>query len=250
MRTQQTQIPFEELLARAAAESCRRRRESLPPEEVLQGAHDFSALDRRMAPWLKQLDREHGGETAAREHGQEAAPRRRSLRTLRRIALVAALLAALLMGVLTVSAELRAYVKEVIVQWGERNMTLQYEVDGHQLTELPEGYGPHYIPEGFEYVSEESYEYAEAFEKYYENEDGYFIMVTVNTANNMSGISTDTEHITYQEISFGDGDAYFGTFKDGVGAVMYWFADGMEHELYINAYLPESEVYTIAENIY
>ena len=240
MTTRTTQIPFDELLERAAAESCRRRREALPPEEILRRDHDFSALDRRMAAWLKQQ---------RRARAEKTMPRRTSLRTLKRIAFAAALLAALFLGALTVSAQLRAYVKEVIVYWGERNMDLRYEVDGHQLTELPEGYGPHYIPEGFEYVSENSYEFAEAFEKYYENEDGYFIIITVNTANNMSGISTDTEHITYQEISFGDGDAYLGTFNDGDGYVMYWFADGMEHELYINAYLPESEVYAIAEHI-
>ena len=253
MRTQQTQIPFEELLTRAAAESCRRRRESLPPEEVLQGAHDFSALDRCMTPWLKQLDREHGGKTAAREHGQEAAPRRRSLRTLRRIALVAALLAALLMGVLTVSAELRAYVKEVIVQWGERNMTLQYEVDGHQLTELPEGYGPHYIPEGFVYDEESSFVQQSRMLMEYRSEDGSYIQILARVAENASMMNMDTEHTDLHVIEYGDGDAYFGTFENETGYVMFWVEDGIEHELYISyitGNMPESEVYAIAENIY
>lgn len=240
MTTRTTQIPFDELLERAAAESCRRRREALPPEEVLRREHDFSALDRRMAAWLKQQ---------RRARAEKTMPRRTSLRTLKRIALAAALLAALFLGALTVSAELRAYVKEVIVYWGERNMDLRYEVDGHQLTELPEGYGPHYIPEGYVYNDENSFLTPNQIILDYENEDGYFIQVTITVAENGSGVVTDSEHITYEYIDFGEADAYFGTFNDGDGYVMYWFADGMEHELFINAYLPESEVYAIAEHI-
>ena len=60
---------------------------------------------------------------------------------------------------------------------------------------------------------------------------------------NGSIVVTDSEHITYKTIDFGEADAYFGTFDDEDGYVMYWFADGMEHELYINAILPESEVF-------
>ena len=108
MTTQQTQIPFDELLERAAAESCRRRREALPPEEVLQRDHDFSVLDRRMAAWLKQQ---------RRARAEKTMPWRTSLRTLKRIALAAALLAALFLGALTVSAQLRAYVKNIILNY-------------------------------------------------------------------------------------------------------------------------------------
>ena len=84
----------------------------------------------------------------------------------------------------------------------------------------------------------------------YENEEGYFVQITIRIAENSSIVVTDSEHITYKTIDFGEADAYFGTFDDGDGYVMYWFADGMEHELYINAILPESEVLRIADNIY
>ncbi len=252
MRTQQTQIPFEELLARAAAESCRRRRESLPPEEVLQGAHDFSALDRRMTPWLKQLDREHGGKTAAREHGQEAAPRRRSLRTLRRIALVAALLAALLMGVLTVSAELRAYVKNIVFEWTDHNVGIGYEVEGALLTELPEGYGPHYIPEEYVYDEEASFVDQSRFSFVYrsKNDEGKKLMIDGCISENASMVWADNEHISYEWVTVNDVPAYLGTFIERDGYTLDWAKEGVENSIYFETDLPINELYKIAQNIY
>lgn len=223
-------------------ENFRRRLAELPPEEALRAHYgDFSALDRRIRASLKEL---------RKARARQNLPKRIPLRSVKRIALAAALVAALLGGTLIVSADMRVFVKNTIVEWTRRDVSIGYDVGGHILTTLPTGYAPHYIPEGFAYVEEESYEYIEGFEKYYENEDGYFIMIDAYVANNMSGILTDNEHITYQSIAFGEADAYLGTFDDGDGYVMYWFADGIEHELYINAYLPESEVYAIAENIY
>lgn len=239
MREQQ--IPLEPLLQQAVPEAFRRRIAALPAEEVLQKQYDFSSLDRRIRAALKRL---------RKERRVQAAPRGTSLRTAKRIALVAALLAALLVGMLTVSAQLRVYVKEIIVEWTQRNVGIRYEVEGHQLTELPAGYGPHYIPEGFVYNEEISFTEQNQILLDYENEEGYFVQITIRIAENGSIVVTDSEHITYKTIDFGETDAYFGTFDDGDGYVMYWFADGMEHELYINAYLPESEVYAIAENIY
>ena len=129
-------------------------------------------------------------------------------------------------------------------------MSIRYEVEGHPLTALPEGYAPHYIPEGFVYNEEISFTEQNQILLDYENEKGYFVQITIRIAENSSIVVTDSEHITYKTIDFGEADAYFGTFDDGDGYVMYWFADGMEHELYINAILPESEVLRIADNIY
>lgn len=233
---------FDTLLQQAARENFCRRIAAMPPEETLRVQYgDFSALDRRIYDSLKRLRK-------LRTH--QNLPKRLSLRTVKRIALVAALLAAVFCGTLLVSADLRAYVKNIIVEWTERNVGIRYEVGGHTLTVLPEGYAPHYIPEGFAYVAEESYEYVESIEEYYENADGYFIMIDARIANNASAVWTDNEHITYKSINIGETDAYLGTFNDGDGYVMYWFANGIEHEIYINAYLPETEVLKIAENIY
>lgn len=54
-------------------------------------------------------------------------------------------------------------------------MSIRYEVEGHPLTALPEGYAPHYIPEGFVYSEEDSYQDECSFRNYYTNAEGYSI---------------------------------------------------------------------------
>ena len=56
--------------------------------------------------------------------------------------------------------------------------------------------------------------------------------------------------LTGEEPMVREGVAYLGTFEDGDGYTMYWFADGIEHELYISAALKEDEVFKIADVIY
>ena len=158
-------------------------------------------------------------------------------------------LMALFLGLLTVSADMRAFLKRTIAIWTGPNVDIRYEVDGHKLTELPEGYAPHYIPEGFVYVETESYEDSGSFQKVYENADNFFIMVTVRIAENASLTSMDTEHTNFKKIDYGEGGAYLGTFENGDGYAMFWFADGIEHELYISAALTEDEVFKIADGI-
>ena len=239
MREQQS--PLEPLLQQAVPEAFRRRIAALPAEEVLQKQYDFSSLDRRIRAALKRL---------RKERRVQAAPRGASLRTAKRIALVAALLAALLVGMLTVSAELRVYVKDTIAKWTGQNVDIQYEVGGYGPDALPEEYGPHYIPDGFVYSEGNSVIGSSREVLYYESADGSFIQILMRVAENASMVSMDTEHTDFRTIEYGDGDAYLGTFEDGEGYTMLWIANGIEHELYISAYLPESEVFQIADNIY
>lgn len=87
----------------------------------------------------------------------------------------------------------------------------------------------------------------------YRSEDGSYIQFLARIAENASMMSMDTEHTELHAIEYGDGDAYFGTFEDDKGYVMFWIADGIEHEIYISYIdraMPESEVYAIAEHIY
>lgn len=156
---------------------------------------------------------------------------------------------ALFLGLLTVSADMRAFLKRTIAIWTGPNVDIRYEVDGHKLTELPEGYAPHYIPEGFEFDEEFSERFRGSFQYNYENADGCFIMVTARIAENASLTSMDTEHTSFERIDYGEGDAYFGTFENSDGYAMFWFADGIEHELYISAELSREEVFKIADGI-
>ena len=232
---------FDALLREAAAWRLRQALAALPSEECLRAEYGpLHRLDRRVRRSVRALQKAQ----------QRRVLNRTSRRKMRRILLAAALLAALAAGTLAVSAELRLLVKDTLVEWMERNMSIRYEVEGHPLTALPEGYAPHYIPEGFVYTEEISFTEQNQILLDYENEAGYFVQIAIRIAENGSIVVTDSEHITYKTIDFGEADAYFGTFDDGDGYVMYWFEDGMEHELYINAILPESEVFQIADNIY
>lgn len=233
-------LEFESLLMQAGQEAFRRRIAALPAEETLCAQYGgFSALDQRIHDTWARICKQ-----------QDKTLPHVPWRVLKRIALVAALLAALFIGTLSVSAELRATLKNVLVQWNERNMDIRYEIEGRPLDALPEGYGPHYIPEGFIFAEESSYEDTGAFQKFYRDQDGYHMMISVRIAENASLVSTDSEHTNYEKIDYGEGDAYLGTFENGDGYVMYWYAEGIEHELYINAYLTREEVFMIADNIY
>ena len=75
-------------------------------------------------------------------------------------------------------------------------MDIRYEVDGHKLTELPEGYAPHYIPEGFSYNENNSFAMGNETIFDYENKEGHFIQITIRIAENASLTSMDTEHIS------------------------------------------------------
>ena len=232
------------LLREAAAWRLERVLSSLPGEEELRAARGpLTRLDRRVARGAAALRRRQ------RIREERNLPRM-SWRRLRRILVAAALLAALAVGTLTVSAELRLAVKNTLVEWGQRNMSIRYEVEGHPLTALPEGYGPHYIPEGFVYSEEDSYEFDDSFGKYYTNEEGYFIAIDAWVAEGASVMQADTEHTHFRQVDYGEGEAWLGTFEDGDGYMFYWFADGIEHQLFINAYLPESEVFRISDSIY
>ena len=136
---------FDALLREAAAWRLRQALAALPSEECLRAEYGpLHRLDRRVRRSVRALQKAQ----------QRRVLNRTSRRKMRRILLAAALLAALAAGTLAVSAELRLLVKDTLVEWMERNMSIRYEVEGHPLTALPEGYAPHYIPEGFVYNEE------------------------------------------------------------------------------------------------
>lgn len=77
-------------------------------------------------------------------------------------------------------------------------MSIRYEVEGHPLTALPEGYAPHYIPEGFVYSEEDSYQDECSFRNYYTNAEGYSIAIDVWVAEGASVVQSDTEHTYFR----------------------------------------------------
>ena len=236
------QISLYQAIGQSLGELCEEELNAVPPRAQLHRVcGNLSGLDRRIRSALRQ-------QRAERER-RAFCPRQVSWKGAKRAALLAAVLMALFLGLLTVSADMRAFLKRTIAIWTGPNVDIRYEVDGHKLTELPEGYAPHYIPEGFEFDEEFSERFRGSFQYNYENADGCFIMVTARIAENASLTSMDTEHTSFERIDYGEGDAYFGTFENGDGYAMLWFADGIEHELYISAELSWEEVFKIADGI-
>ena len=236
------QISLYQAIGQSLGELCEEELNAVPPRAQLHRiCGSLSGLDRRIRSALRQ-------QRAERER-RAFRPRQVSWKGAKRAALLAAVLMALFLSLLTVSADMRAFLKRTIAIWTGPNVDIRYEVDGHKLTELPEGYAPHYIPEGFEFDEEFSERFRGSFQYNYENADGCFIMVTARIADNASLTSMDTEHTSFERIDYGEGDAYFGTFENGDGYAMFWFADGIEHELYISAELSREEVFKIADGI-
>lgn len=236
-------MAFEELLTAAAGERFRRRLAALGEEESLRREYgSFSSLDRRIRRAL-------GG----RGKERTAAARRRKGRRhiLRRVLIAAAVLAALLLGMFTVSAQMRAYVKNIIVEWTEHNVGIRYEVDGALLTELPEGYGLHYIPEGYVYDEENSFIDQNRLSLVYRNKQGETgsLYIDMCISENASMVWTDNEHISYEWVTVNDVPAYLGTFIEREGYTLDWAKDGVEHSIYFETDLPIDELYKIAENI-
>ena len=244
-------LPFDELLALAAEEVRRRRIAALPPEEELRGQYDFADLDRRIAALLQKQSR------PAAPPAEEAPPKKRgrlrrpSRRAFRRVLLAAVLLAALAAGTAAASAEVRAYVKEIIVQWTERNVGVAFETDGALLTELPAGYGPHYIPEGYVCDEENTFTQQTRFSRVYRNpETGGFLCIDGWISENSSMVWTDNEHISFSWVEVNGAPAYLGTFIERDGYTLIWAKDGIEHSIYFETDLPVETLYQIAEQIY
>ena len=231
------------LLQRAGAYRLCRALAALPEEASLRAAWEpLKRLDRRMARSLRALRK--------RQAHADGMPRHISWRTAKRVALVALLAASVLCGTLVASAELRLTVKNTIVEWMERNMSIRYEVEGKSLSALPEGYGPHYMPAGFSYCEDESFSDEEGFVKIYRDAQGNFISLEVWLATDASVTQNDTEHTQYEHLDYGDGDAWLGTFDDGDGYIFDWVKEGIEHHLYINAVMDRTEVFQIAGQVY
>ena len=164
----------------------------------------------------------------------------------------AAILVSLLFCVLMANASVRAAVVNTIIEWTDRSVGIRFEMTGTPLTNLPEGYGPHYIPEGMIYQDDVSWKVNDQISYSYVSEDGTSAVdIQITIANNSSGYWMDNEHILYDRITFSGETAYLGTFKNGTGYVMLWVNGGIEiYIYYIGSEASLSELYHIAENIY
>lgn len=235
------QISFDEMVRLALQEEERRRWAAYPDRETLRETYgDLSELKARIDATLR----------AHRRQKEQALPRRVSLRSFKRALILAAILLALFSGIILVSAEIPMKVKQMIVEWTERDVGISYEVEGAAPQSLPADFGPHYIPEGFEYVEEESFANEYSIDNMYRKKDGAdFINIRVQIFTGNEIIRMDNENLTYHEIKIADTTAHLGTFNKYEGCILYWVKAGVEYNIYVSGDINESELYKIAENI-
>ena len=186
-----------------------------------------------------------------RERAQKQ-QRRRPLRTLVKIFLVAAVLVSAASGLLMARASLGGAQLGTVFEWQEDGVHVNFQVSEPYLEQLPEDYGPHYIPEGLSYQEEHSWideEQAIADFYYRSDDETRSVDISVQAAQNRTYycIRTDEEiHLEKTEVN--GAQAHVIAFEDGY--MMFWVRDGIEHFIDTDGPISREELYKIAENIY
>lgn len=162
-----------------------------------------------------------------------------------------AILISMVFSMALASAQVRTMLYDMIIDWTEERMGLRYETESELLTALPEGYGPHYIPDGFEYVEENSVQTDYyRFYFYRTGDDDCRLSIQVKLLENAAIAWDDNESILYDVIEFDGVTAYLGMFRKHNGYTLVWTKDSIEHFIYAEGEIELSEIYKIAENIY
>lgn len=234
------EVSFDLLLGLALQENARREMAELPtPAQLMQQYPDTAAWDARLFAALKQR-------------------RSRPGRRLRRFALVLAVAAALLAGVLAVSAELRGALYHLVMDWRRIEVQLTYQVEGEpELAELPAGYREHYIPEGFvlderggtlDFPFAQDRCYVESFEP---GAKAVIISYHIIQEDGWSEVM-DNEHTVYTTMELEEGvEATLGIFSGEDGYVSYylfWEKGGIHHT--VDGNIPLDELLKVARSIY
>lgn len=238
MMSREETYSLQEMIRWAMAEQTDREIDALPtPAELDEMFPDTAHLRRRVFDAVKQREKE------------EKRAKRRILPMVKRTLLVAAVLAALLFGTLMTNASVRSAVVNTIIEWTGRDVGISFQIEGQPPAALPEDYGPHYIPEGFEYREDISWRDEEGMFFTYESEATQVVLdIDIHILGNISYLKMDNEHIQYEKITFNNNAMYLGTFEDQSGYVLLWVNNGIKHSIYGTINL--SELFKIAENIY
>lgn len=240
MRSEET-YSLQELIRWALAEQTDREIDALPtPAELDEMFPDTARFRRRVFDAVK-----------AQEKAEKRA-KRRILPIVKRTLLVAAVLAALLFGTLMTNASVRSAVINTIFEWTGRDVGIYFQIEGQPPAALPEDYGPHYIPDGFEYQEDMSHKNSKGlFYMYTTEEYSSVLIIKIHVAEGGSFYRIDNEQIAYEKITFQNMPAYLGhgtTENNSNTYVMIWVKDGIEYNIYGEVSL--SDLFEIAENIY
>lgn len=241
MGDESREVSLRLLLKFCLEQEAQERMESyLSPQELKELYPDMTALDHKVSKGIHAIQKD------------EKRRLRRPLRVLKRALLVAAVLISMFTCTLLTSASVRNAVVNTIIDWTGRDVGFQFIIEGEPLSALPDGYGPHYIPDGFIFEDNNAIIEPDFIDLHYISEDKDRILsVGVSVLQNSSQTRMDNEHTEYEMITFQGTEAYVGHWisVDGIeGYFMIWAKDGIENQIY--GTVSFSELIKIAENIY
>ena len=159
MKHKPEMVLLRDLLKAACEESVQREVDAYPtPKELKEKYPDTSEVTRRTF------------EALGVERKALLRARRRSLHVIRKTLVAAVIVLSVLFATLMTNAEMRAAVVNTLIEWTENFVRIQYEVEGKGPAALPEGYGPHYIPEELVYQEDSSWRTSSEFTYFYTSE--------------------------------------------------------------------------------
>lgn len=230
-------VSFRAAVDFALIENARREMEGLPSIDELKKRYpDTSAWDQRILPEAQKV--------------LQPKLKRRPIKVIKQVFIALMILVCLFAGTMMASAEVRNAVVNTLIEWAGIDIGIRFEAEGPVLTELPEGYVEHYVPEGFVLQSQESFDGDVNFVHVYKNPENKQIMIHVNIWEGASSFWLDNEHTQYDKITFNGSTAYLGNFTDLTGKSGYrmvWAKEGIEHM--VEAYVDLSEFFKIVESI-
>lgn len=238
-------VSFDAALHFALEEGYRQEIAELPSNDELKKLYpDTSKWDEKILPAALK---------ALKASPHKKTHKRRSMKVLKAVFISVVLLLSIFACTMLVSAEARQTLVNTIMGWANdgKGLTIRFIMEGTPRTHLPEGYGEHYIPEGFvldDSISVDSdYDYFHV----YNNPEGLDIAIKVHIAENASAVVVDAEYTTYRQITFNDTTYYLGEFTDVMGRSgcrVLWLKDGIEH--CVDGYVDLTETLKIVESFY
>ena len=210
------------------------------PQELKEAYPDMKALDKKVYEGVAALQKE------------EKIHQHKPLRMLKRTFLVAAILMSIFSCMMLTSADVRNAIVNTIIDWTGRDVGFQFVIEGEPLSCLPGGYGPHYVPDGFEYQEENSLVEKSFFElNYMSKDESKILSIGSEVLRNSSQTRMDNEHTDFEMIRIFDTTAYIGRWTStncNEGYFMLWQKDGIVNQIYGNVSF--SELLKIAQGIY
>jgi len=230
MSNSYNKVLSEALLRQAAIDDHMNELDAIPPAEELRRMYAFSMRHeaRMRALFRKEKYRARGAAI---------------IKGARHVAVFIVVTGALLFGALLTNSEVRATVRDTIVEWFEQFTRYSFDDDTPTQEDVSWAFG--YLPVG--YIEEETYPFAERVSIDYVNADGDIIEFQYALASVIS-FAIDNEHSIFETKSY-NGQVYdiYATISSEYPSYVIWKRDG--YAFYLDGYVPCEELLQMAYSL-